>query len=286
MRVFYRLVLPISNHWGTWDFISFLRAWRWSPYNQSWPSSSDNNYLPRQRGLGLNFGFVFLFFFPRSVQSRPQSSSFSRMTEGEKRSCAAIRSEALVTRISPFGLYSACVKSHETEPSTEPHVACMVSNFQKYSSLKVYGKDSMICRRSMKLDRNEDTRCRHAKRCWTELVRLQALRDQFTSEHLWLNLSINSRYYVIPNEPLNHNLDKKRLQKRHRTLRRDREPRRIPIRTLQRLTNKNRKVREFVYKCMCSSIPPSSKMHCFSKHKLKLKSSETLRKSILKKVSN
>ena len=48
----------------------------------------------------------------------------------------------------PFGLYSACVKSHETEPP----VARMVSNFQKFSSLKVYGKDSMICRRSMKLE--------------------------------------------------------------------------------------------------------------------------------------
>ena len=35
--------------------------------------------------------------------------------------------------------------------------------------------------------------------------------------------------YVIPNEPSNHNLDKKRVQKRHRTLRRAREPSRIPI---------------------------------------------------------
>ena len=35
--------------------------------------------------------------------------------------------------------------------------------------------------------------------------------------------------YVIPNEPSNHDLDKKRLQKRHRTFRRDRKPSRIPI---------------------------------------------------------
>ena len=91
--------------------------------------------------------------------------------------------------------------------------------------------------------------------------------------------------YVIPNEPSNHNLDKKRLQKRHRTFRCDREPSRIPVRTLQRLSNKSRKVREFAYKCTCSSTPPSSKMHCYfmvMKHKLKLISSETLRKSILK----
>ena len=114
---------------------------------------------------------------------------------------------------------------------------------------------------------------------------MQALQDQFMCKHLWLNLSINYWYYVIPNGPLNHNLDKKRLQKHHRTFRRDREPSRISIRTLQRLSNKSREVRKFVYKCMCSSTPPSSKMHCFfkvRKHKLKLKSSEPLRKSILK----
>ena len=91
--------------------------------------------------------------------------------------------------------------------------------------------------------------------------------------------------HVISNEPSYHNLDKKHLQKRHRTCRRDREPSRIPVRTLQRLSNKSRKVREFVYKCMCSSTPRSSKMYCYikvRKLKLELKSSETLRKSILK----
>ena len=85
-----------------------------------------NDLLPRQRGLGLNFGFLFVFFFFPSVSHK-----------------------------SPFGLYSACVKSYETAPP----VVRMVSNFQKFSSLKVYGKDSMICRRSMKLERNEDIRC-------------------------------------------------------------------------------------------------------------------------------
>ena len=56
--------------------------------------------------------------------------------------------------------------------------------------------------------------------------------------------------HVISNEPSYHNLDKKHLQKRHRICRRDREPSRIPVRTLQRLSNKSRKVREFVYKCV------------------------------------
>ena len=140
----------------------------------------------------------------------------------------------------------------------------------------------MIFRRSMKLDRNEDTRCRRptrkdAERNWSVCKPYEI--------NVWLNLSINYRYYVIPKEPLNRNRDKKRLQKHHHTFRRDREPSRIPIRTLQCLSSKSRKVREFVYKCMCSSTPPSSKMHCFFKvrrHKLKLKSSETLGNSILK----
>ena len=46
--------------------------------------------------------------------------------------------------------------------------------------------------------------------------------------------------YVIPNEPSNHNLDRKRLLKRHRTFRRDRKLSRIPIRTMQRLSNKRK----------------------------------------------
>ena len=90
--------------------------------------------------------------------------------------------------------------------------------------------------------------------------------------------------HVIPNEPSYHNPDKRLLQKRHRTFRRDREPSRIPVRTLQRLRNKSRKVREFVYKCMCLSTPPL-KMYFYvkvRKHKLKLRSPETLGKSILK----
>ena len=61
--------------------------------------------------------------------------------------------------------------------------------------------------------------------------------------------------HVIPNEVSNLTLDKKHLQKRRRNFRRDREPSRIPVRILQRLSNKRRKVREFVYKCICSSTP-------------------------------
>ena len=61
--------------------------------------------------------------------------------------------------------------------------------------------------------------------------------------------------HVMPNKLSILTLDKKHLQKRHRNFRRDREPSRIPVQTLKRLRNKRRKVREFVYKCICSSTP-------------------------------
>ena len=60
--------------------------------------------------------------------------------------------------------------------------------------------------------------------------------------------------HVIPNEQLNLNLDKTHLQKRHRTIEGH-----ARVRTLERLSNKSRKVREFVYKCMYLSTPQSSK---------------------------
>ena len=44
-------------------------------------------------------------------------------------------------------------------------------------------------------------------------------------------------------------LDKKYLQKRHRIFGRDRQPNRIPARFQERLSNKSRKVREFIYEC-------------------------------------
>ena len=101
-------------------------------------------------------------------------------------------------------------------------------------------------------------------------------------ERTFMSESIEN--YVIPNEPSNHHLDKKRLQKRHCTFRLPREPSRISIQTLKRLSKKSRKVREFVYKCRCPSTPLSSKCIVFLRleNKLKLKSSETFHKSILK----
>ena len=72
----------------------------------------------------------------------------------------------------------------------------------------------------------------------------------------WVNLSRIMLYQRSNQLGLSTlQLDKKRLQKRHRTFRRDRKPSRIPARTQERLSNKSRKVREFVYDCICSSTP-------------------------------
>lgn len=114
-------------------------------------------------------------------------------------------------------------------------------------------------------------------------ARLHALREINLRANIYEWTYPENR--VISNELSNLNLDKKHLQKRHRIFSRDREPGRIPVRTLERLSNKSRKVREFIYKCMYSSTPQSSKMQCYikvMKQNLKLKSSETLRKSIMR----
>ena len=90
----------------------------------------NNRVVTQAERPGLKFQLSFFFFFFGLVQSQ-----------------IAVRA-------------SACVNSHETEPP----VARMVSNFQKFSSLKVYGKDSMICRRSIKLDRF--SKCSHISTVW------------------------------------------------------------------------------------------------------------------------
>ena len=61
-------------------------------------------------------------------------------------------------------------------------------------------------------------------------------------------------------------VNRKEHPSKHRSaLRRDREPSRIPVRTLKRPRNKDRTARELAYKCIRSSTPESSKMRCFIK---------------------
>ena len=58
---------------------------------------------------------------------------------------------------------------------------------------------------------------------------------------------------------------------------RDREPSRIPVRIMERLKNKSRKVRMFVYERIRLTIPKSSKLYCYVKaRKQKNKANFTL----------
>lgn len=68
--------------------------------------------------------------------------------------------------------------------------------------------------------------------------------------------------HAISTELCNVNREKHKL-KSHRVCRRDREPSRIPIRSLKSLRNKSRKVREFVYARILSCFPMSSTLYCY-----------------------
>ena len=68
--------------------------------------------------------------------------------------------------------------------------------------------------------------------------------------------------HAISTELCNVNREKHR-HKSHRVCRRDREPSRIPIRSLKRLRNNSRKVRKFVYARILSCIPMSTILYCY-----------------------
>jgi len=149
-----------------------------------------------------------------------------------------------------------------------PVHACSTRDLQKLSSWKV-STDSMICR-AMKSHTNEHTvRVRPTVNDVTHRSGRPTLKDikclrngsvckpyekSVYERTFWVNLSrimLYQRSYQSGLSTLQ--LDKKHLQKRHRIFRRDREPSIIPARTQERLSNKSRKVREFVYECICSS---------------------------------
>ena len=92
---------------------------------------------------------------------------------------------------------------------------------------------------------------------------LRGLYERSIYERTFVSEPIEKHATCISNELSNVNHAKNKLYKHYRVFRRDREPSRIPIRTLERLRNKNRKVREFVYKGICSYTPKSSKVHCY-----------------------
>ena len=74
---------------------------------------------------------------------------------------------------------------------------------------------------------------------------LRELYEQSIYERTFLSEPIENH---VTCELFKVNHAKNKLHKHYRVFRRDHEPSRIPTRTLERLRNKNRKVREFVYK--------------------------------------
>ena len=109
------------------------------------------------------------------------------------------------------------------------------------------------------------------RRRWTYTKRFRAFfwkgrsadftRDQFTSEHFWVKLSRTMPHVYQMSYPM---LIMQRTSFTgiidYRRFRCVCEPSRIPIRTLKRLRNKNRKIREFVYKTRC--VVNGWKRHC------------------------
>ena len=67
--------------------------------------------------------------------------------------------------------------------------------------------------------------------------------------------------YAVSNELSTINL--KQIHKYCRVSIRDREPSRIPIRIMECLKNKSRKVRMFIYERIRLTIPKSSKLYCY-----------------------
>ena len=115
---------------------------------------------------------------------------------------------------------------------------------------------------------------------------LRGLYERSINERPFLSKPIEN--HAMSNELSNVNHVKKHLHKHYQVFRLDREPSRIP-RTLERLRNKNRKVRKFVHKGIRSHTPKSFKVHCYVKVKKKgnktnflLKGSGTIHKSIIK----
>jgi len=153
----------------------------------------------------------------------------------------------------PRSVTNRCLVSKAHAP---PVHAYSTWNWQRLSSRKV-STDSMISR-AMKSHTNEHTIQGRPTLKDIKHFRnrpLQALREI----NLWANILSESwiMLYQRSYQPglSTLQLEKKHLQKHFCIFRRDREPSRIPARAQGRLSNKSRKVREFVYEFICSSTP-------------------------------
>ena len=74
---------------------------------------------------------------------------------------------------------------------------------------------------------------------------------------------------IIEGYAISNQLFTVKLRRLYRVFRRDREPSRIPVRTLKCLRNKSRKMMEFVYKRILPSIPKSSKLQFYTHVKVR-----------------
>ena len=80
---------------------------------------------------------------------------------------------------------------------------------------------------------------------------------------------IMSEVLIIEGYAISNQLFTVKLRRHYRVFRRDREPSRIPLRTLKCLRNKSRKLKEFVYKRILPNIPQSSKLQCYTHVKVR-----------------
>ena len=113
-----------------------------------------------------------------------------------------------------------------------------------------------------------DTKCAHSVHGRLTLKDEERFRnglDRKPYERSLYELTFMSEPFIekhaISTELCNVNREKHKL-KSHRVFRRDREPSRIPIRSLKSLRNKSRKVR-FVYARILPCFPMSSTLYCY-----------------------
>ena len=88
-------------------------------------------------------------------------------------------------------------------------------------------------------------------RALREIHLLANILSEFFKNHV-----IRPKELLTGANPINSScslIKKKHLQKRNRIFRRDRESTKIPAEAQERLSNKSRKARIFVYQCICSS---------------------------------
>ena len=109
----------------------------------------------------------------------------------------------------------------------------------------------------------------------------------FTSEPFIVNHAMTalSNELSIENHAISNQLSAVSLRRSRRVGKRDREPSILPVRILKCLRNKSRKLKEFVFKRICASIPKSSKLYCYVKVRKRLKQKCSTKITSLNKIT-